>query len=458
MLRETNKPGSYYVGPLAPALLLYGVKMTIASPPVEILSQVSQNDATQEGGIVTPFPLWRRATRSVCSFDGGSRFSVSVDPLPNFCHIGRGVLQLLEEHAETREPVRLWDGVTVRGASADERAFFRDYPAEGAACFVCDEFRVILRLSVLDCVSCPSRNHCVVILGWRAFVENPSIQAAYLRVCEFLRRLGLVATLDRINRVDVNATVDGVPMQLVRDAFCGGFFCSRSAGRLFDNRPGVLGTLYFGGKSSPVMLRVYDKSAELRSAIADPEARDKLRLLRSQFGDESLTHLTRFEFELHRGILTDFDVSDFCELEKRLSAILKYLCEKWLRVTETKHEKYAADRHRDRRTVAPWWAFLASRFAAFADTLTASPVQVSRGSHRRTTGAKSIQAADRWAAVAFEEAYRSRVDSGENIDPDELLSQFVGVLRVRIQRGEVGRGSVGTGAALAWNFALEKEL
>lgn len=421
-----------------------------------VLIEPQENFATTGGGIVTPVPLWRRATGSVCSFDGGTRCSVSVEPLPSFCHIGPGVLRALRQHELTREPVPFRDGVSVRGASADEKSYFRDYPNEGAVCFVTDEFRVILRLSVLNGVSCPSRNHCVIIFGWRAFVENPSVSAAYLRVCDFLHSLGLVAELSRINRVDVNCTVNGVSMSIIREAFCGGFFCSRSAGRLFDNRPGVLGTLYFGGKSSPVMFRAYDKSAELMASMSDSDSREKLRLLRGQFGEDSLPNLTRFEFEMHHKFLADFAVSDFRDLEMKLSAILKYLTDKWLRVTETKHEKYGADRHRNRQSVAPWWAFLADAFASFAATVAkGESVAIARGTHQRTTGAKSKASADRWARVMLRECIRVRRENGENVDFRELFASICNDYRDPLERcSGAGEGSV-CGSLAVWNYVLE---
>lgn len=431
--------------------------------------------ATLGGGIITPVPQWRRGEFvAVCGFDGGTRFSLSVEPLPSFSRTVKIVRSALETHESTRQPVPLWDGVDAtlgrgvdatlgrgvccRGASSDERAYFRDLPQEGAVCLFTDEFRVILRLGVLDGVSCASRNDAVVILGWRAFVQNSSVYAASMRVCEFLRRLGLRVTFDRVNRVDVNVTVDSIPMALIRDAFCGGFFRSRSSGRLFDNRPGILGTLYFGGKESPVMFRAYDKSAELRATVADPDSRDKLRVLRRQFGDESLTRLTRFEFELHRRILRDFGVADFRDLEMKLSAILKHLLGEWLRVTETPYERKASDRHRNRQTVAPWWAFIADSLAAFAASLAdGQAVDVKRGSHHRTTGARSRSTADRWAFAAFEEALIVRAESGEDVDADEVLEQFCAAIRAKMLRGELGRGSASgtvSGADLAWNYAV----
>lgn len=363
-----------------------------------------QNDsATHGGGIVTPVPQWRRGPHApLCSFDGGTRFSLSVTAEVAFCHWGPRVLEALAVHEQTREPVPLGDGVQVRGASADELGYFSDYPHEGGVCFVSDEFRVILRRSVLDGVLSEKKNDAVCILGWRAFVENSSVQAAFERVCVFLRHCGLVPTLQAINRLDVNATVDDVPMSMVRDAFHGGFFWTRATPGLHE------GTVYFGRRDSAVLFRAYDKTAELRCGIDSVEAREKFRFLARYFPPESLAHLTRFEFELHRKELERFSVSDFRDLEKKLLAILKRLLCNWLSVRETSYKKDRADRHRGRNTAAPFWANLSQAFESFAVSVSADQIHVQTRRQGRTTGEKSLQTSKRYLRIMAEESFRVR--------------------------------------------------
>lgn len=419
--------------------------MANTSPSAEIL-----NDATRDGGIVNPVPQWRRgALAPLCTFDGGCRFSLSVVGSPRWFSACPLVLRALSEHERTWQPAPLGDGgaaplgdggaplpfVEVRGASGEELSYFVDYPADGAVCFVSDEWRVILRRSVLEGVVSQIKNDVVVILGWRAFCDNPSIQAAFLRVCAFLRSLGLAATLQRINRVDVNATVDDVSMELVRECFHRGLFWTRATPGLHQ------GTVYFGRRDSAVLFRAYDKSAELRSAVDTVDGRAKLRHLAHYFPVASLSHLTRFEFEIHRKELDRFSVRDFCDLENKLCAILQRLCNVLLTVRENPYNKTRADRHKDRVNIAPFWSYLSDAFQLFARQISSKQIQVKTRRQGRTTGEKSKKTADRYARIFLDECFRVRREFDTNTsDSDIWQGVFVdlmfGVLRRSPSVGE----------------------
>lgn len=408
-----------------------------------------------KGGIVTPLPMCQHASRSVCGFDGGTRFSVVLDRGSRFWHFQRGVLAAMVEHEQTRQPVPLGSsGLSVRGASKAELSYFRDLPERGY-CVTCDDFRVIIRDSVLLGVSCPSRNDCVVILGWRIFTQISTLSGAFSHVCDVLRSLGFVPRLDCINRVDVNVTVDSVPLSRIRQAYVDGLIATRSAPRLIEARPGRLETMYFGKHDSPVMLRIYDKSAELRATVKTDEGRAKLRSLREQFGEESLPHLTRFEWELHRSFLQDYAVKDFCDLETKLSAMLEYLLDRWFRVLETRPGN---NRHRDRQRVAPWWSSLADSLRAFAVSLSDNPQAVTRAKHVKTTGARSDVRSFAWLKIAALECLsidREKLDKlGRDATIDALAERLAFALKtspdVPIDSGW------GSGAELAWNYALQK--
>lgn len=427
----------------------------IITAPCGDSSLYSENNQKAEGGIITPLPMWQHARSRVCSFDGGTRFSMILDRGAGFCHFQRGVLRAMNLHEQTREPVPLdSSGLSVRGASRAELSYFRDLPERGY-CVGCEDFRIIIRDSVLDCVSCPSHNDCVVILGWRIFTQVSSLSAAFERVCDVLRELGFVPRLDVINRVDINVTVDDVPMARIREAYVSGLFATRSPGRVFDARPGKLETLYFGKHDSPVMFRVYDKSAELRATVKTEEGRAKLRALSEQFPEESLTHLTRFEWELHRSYLQDFAVRDFRDLETKLSAIVEHLTARWIRVLETRN---AADRHRARQRVASWWVSLSESLRAFCVSLTENPVQITRAKHTKTSGGRSAVRSFAWLKTAAIECLsidREKLDKdGRNATIDALAARLAYALKTSPDVPTVS--GWGTGPDLAWNYALQK--
>lgn len=419
--------------------------------------QISRN---LEGDIVNPFPLWRHTTRSIASFDGGTRFSATLKPANGFCHFRHRFLEALREHIRTRQPVQLLSGVDIRGASGKECEYFRERPERGAFVLVTDEFRVIVRAELLQtrlqASADVSKNTAVVILGWRAFLQEKSVSAAYRRVCDFLSAFGLTTSLEVINRVDVNVTTDDLPMDVVRDAYTSKLFWTRSAGDLKDKRVSVLGTLYIGLSSSPVLLRVYDKTAELRANMGTDEGRAKLRYFREQFGEDSLTHLTRVEFELHRTFLRDFHVSDFDELESKLSAMLKYLTGKWLRVLAVPRNAKSTDRHRERVKLAPWWVKLSANFADFAQTLTENPRDVSRAKHVWVNGSRSKARSLAWLKRAGQECLSLQ---GEDLDEqgiqskiDELAAWLAVALKLTPKAANPEQW--GRGAELAWNYTL----
>lgn len=415
----------------------------------------AENDQKAQGGIVTPLPMCQHATRSVCSFDGGTRFSVVLERGARFWHFQRGVVLAMVQHDETRQPVPLGSsGLSIRGASRAELSYFRDLPERGY-CVECDEFRAIIRDSVIDGVSCPSHNDCVVILGWRMFAQVSSLSAAFDRVCDALRRCGFVPRLDCINRVDVNITVDSVPLSRIRQAYIDGLIATRSAARLFHGKLDRLETVYFGRHDSPVMLRIYDKSAELRSTVKTDEGRAKLRELRDHFGEDSLAHLTRFEWELHKSFLQDYAVKDFRDLENKLSAMLEYLTGRWLRVLESRP---ANNRHRDRQRVSPWWSALADSLQAFAVSLAENPAQVSRAKHVRTSGVRSSVRSFAWLKIAALECLsidRETLDkNGRESTIDALAARLAYSLKTSPDL-PTGAGW-GTGPDLAWNYALQK--
>lgn len=83
----------------------------------------------------------------------------------------------------------------------------------------------------------------------------------------------------------------------------------------------------------------------------------------------------------------------------------------WLSVRETSYKKdRAADRHRERNAVAPFWANLSQAFESFAVSVSADQIHVQTRRQGRTTGEKSKQTMYKFTRVMLEECFRFRRD------------------------------------------------
>jgi len=419
----------------------------------------TQNSGKIQGGIITPLPMWRHSIHSVCSFDGGTRFSATFERKSNFCHFQSRCLDALRIHRTTHTPVEVLPGVNLRGAGFEERKYFRD-DVKSAIVLVSDEWRIIIRedffSTPLNSTSVVSLNSAVVIFSWRAFLQNPSIQSAYLRVCEFLSACGIHCKLDRINRVDVNVTFDDLPMETIRQAFLTGCFQTRTKAEAKERKHDVLGTLYIGDWKSPVMFRAYDKTAELRANIKTDEGREKLRYFRYVFGEESLTHLTRCEFEIHSAYLRDYHITDFAQLEKIFLAMLENMTVKWLRVLENPKDRNRSDRHIKRSKIAAWWRNLSEELRQFALMLEKEQLPAVRALHQKSTGERSKTRAFSWLKIAGLECLSLRELDLDEKTRNEIIEELGARLIVALkQESETpAPGGWGSGSELAWRYVV----
>lgn len=128
----------------------------------------------------------------------------------------------------------------------------------------------------------------------------------------------------------------------------------------FYRGKGRLQTFYAGDPSSPVQLRIYNKGLEvLKKGI-------KTWFL-ELWDRESFDDIWRFEFQLRREILKQFDIDTLEDLERLQGGIWSYLTSKWFSLRFPDNDKA------ERRTVHPLWVAVQECASKFGQ-----PVKVKR--------------------------------------------------------------------------------
>lgn len=178
-----------------------------------------------------------------------------------------------------------------------------------------------------------------------------------MQVCEML---GFDVTGNRVSRLDV--CVD-LPVD-VGHFFMGWWqrkFVTRATkwnvtGRNEDENPAE--TIYFGDKSSPIKLRIYDKLMELKNNEI------KQQLVRTRiWKGVTPTYSTRVEFQIAGAAIVErFGVMSLTDIEAQMGNICAYLTEDWFRlVTETNTKV-----NQDRIETDEIWERVQSVFRAWA--------------------------------------------------------------------------------------------
>jgi len=115
---------------------------------------------------------------------------------------------------------------------------------------------------------------------------------------------------------------------------------SRKTNDFMDS--GKLETFYVGAKSAPIILRIYNKGVEIKTKATEQ------RWL-NIWGVEDSTDMWRFEFEVKRTALKQFNINTFLDLENAIADLWRYLTEEWFSLRYHDNEKS------ERRTVHPMW-------------------------------------------------------------------------------------------------------
>jgi len=98
-----------------------------------------------------------------------------------------------------------------------------------------------------------------------------------------------------------------------------------------------------------IMLRIYDKTAELKHSPAKQGVFASVWGL-ANYDDEKVT---RVEYQLRRPVLVQMKVNSLSDLEEKKNSVWRYCTEEWtsLRCKEIDRE----NRHQDRAPLHPWW-------------------------------------------------------------------------------------------------------
>lgn len=115
----------------------------------------------------------------------------------------------------------------------------------------------------------------------------------------------------------------------------------RSRKRVFHEDDTVTETAYFGAKSAPIQLRIYDKTRELLKSPTKT-------WLPEVWGEQSYERVMRVEFQIRREALREMGIENCSDL-KNVAGIWVYLATDWfsLRLPE--------DKNTSRRALHPFW-------------------------------------------------------------------------------------------------------
>ena len=103
-----------------------------------------------------------------------------------------------------------------------------------------------------------------------------------------------------------------------------------------------LETFYCGSKSSPIELRLYDKSAEIKKDGCEE------RWLLLWFTDDP-KNVWRIEFQIRRAVLKQFRINSISDLNNKKADLWKYMTGEWFSLRNRDNQ------NQSRRTIHPFW-------------------------------------------------------------------------------------------------------
>ena len=363
-------------------------------------------------------------------FDGGCRVSYSgAWDWAKWTRLSERLTALHAEHDERRAPVlaRLFDGDdsttwSFRGAGRGEIHTFGDQNTGLRWCLERGGVRLYINADVDRpfnagpdaCGYAPVGQIAVgVIFGERLFRGGVSIFPIAEMVRSLLAELGFLVHSERLHRIDFQVTTDRISVSELRELERVGRVCSRSElnadfKRKTRGTTATDGTLYWGTKTGKVRMRVYDKYAEAQ-ANKKEDGGDKFSFLLNSLGNDWLVEgrpLTRFEFEIKRGLLRDFNVETFDDLRRALPSIIDYLVDDWFRVLGPDYEN--SKKHGNTRRVKSLetWSIIASVFSSYARVFCSST-----GPFLLVTRRKRERTGEALPDIAASEDFSARADA-----------------------------------------------
>ena len=285
--------------------------------------------------------------------DGGTAFSLYGSWKTDFLKtLSRFKSDLKEKGLESGE-VGLWGVYRVNLYSFGVRPSSGQFPAA----FILDVvdstglcFKVYLSSGEAD-----SLPVAFVQLHYAA-LRRSCLYDSIQEVKVLLQDWGLNISRTSISRLDVNVSVD-VPIDyFVNEMKAGRVFVSSRKRRWISNGDKVE-TFDCGSRGDCVVLRVYDKIAELQAKF-DPI---KVQDIQETFKDSS--SVTRFEFEFCRRVLREHNVDSDDDLITELEPLLHWCLSRVFRMVKKVPKN---DRHIERLEYTPFFEQLKAAFLDFA--------------------------------------------------------------------------------------------
>lgn len=189
--------------------------------------------------------------------------------------------------------------------------------------------------------------------GALACLSYGSAQTLVVEMREVINALGGDVVFEKVSRVDLYADLEGLEVAEVVAAF----HDDRLIGRA--RRQGDYGNFVLGRRKptglvvgSKIVFRAYDKVEELKR---DPVKYGMWK--QTQWNDDAPDTCTRFEFEIKRETLADFEIDTVEDLERNIGRILAYLAgsrtvrKSWIRFTARRPDRRNSEKERN----ADWW-------------------------------------------------------------------------------------------------------
>ena len=365
-----------------------------------------------------------------CSYDGASAFRAKVQQFKGskrfqeVCNYYRPGYDVTKMSCHIEPWWGLGENVCYRKAARREINYLKmEDRTPIADVFEFPEFHVVFSCHFGDGLL-PFRNNIsdvVVIFGWRMFERVQTLQEAYEIVHDELYRMGFKIVEYDIRRVDFNITTANLPIGVFGDAYRNRKFKTLAQKFRTEGAGNEIETLYIGKSGSSVQFRAYNKTAELKSLANKFEAREKASAIFLKLGLDTVSQITRIEFELGATFFKDFEITTFSELDASLPSIIQYLFRDWLRFTEDNHETY---RHKTREKVAKWWLESEKMLLTWADSFGVDPEERERKLHSEGTGERAQALAKAFVLVAAAELKRSKA----HFDVKEFALELAGLL------------------------------
>jgi hypothetical protein len=191
----------------------------------------------------------------------------------------------------------------------------------------------------------------LVSLGSLYLMTSGGLLGGYNFIREVIEFMGGTIEKHVLSRVDPAVDIAGVDVSLFSDAHLVGRRVQWATSNNLYHEHGKVTGLQIG--KGDIVLRIYDKISETRN---NKEKREYL--INERWGGELPEKAIRVEFQIRRDALKDFGITTIEDYAQRIRGVLKYLTEKWFRLTQD----VPAAGHVHESISDSLWSFVSSLF------------------------------------------------------------------------------------------------